>query len=87
MWCVYMLLCEDGTFYTGISNNVEKRFVQHQNGKGGYYTRSHKPVRVVYKEKLNSKSLALKREYEIKKLTREGKRNLTHSISLRVNTE
>lgn len=77
MWFVYILLCEDGTLYTGISNNVKKRFVQHQNGKGGYYTRSHKPVRIVYKEKLKTKGQALKREHEIKKLTREGKRNLT----------
>lgn len=84
MWFVYILECSDGTLYTGISNNVEKRFVQHRNGKGGYYTRSHKPVRIVYKEKLNSKNLALKREYEIKKLTREGKRNLIRSVYMNV---
>lgn len=77
MWFVYILECEDGSFYTGISNNVEKRFLAHKMGKGGYYTRSHKPLRIVYKEQLNSKGQALKREYEIKKLKKEEKRSLT----------
>ena len=76
MWFVYILECEDGSLYTGISNNVEKRFLQHQNGKGGNYTRSHKVQRLIYQEKLNSKSEALKREYEIKKLKRSEKRSL-----------
>jgi len=73
MWFVYILLCEDGSFYTGISNNVKKRFLEHKNGKGGYYTRSHKPIRLVYSEELSTHSEALKREAEIKDWSREKK--------------
>lgn len=73
MWTVYILLCRDNSLYTGISNDVGKRFLEHQSGKGGRYTRSHKPVRVVYQEKLASKSDALKREFEIKSWSRQKK--------------
>ncbi|MDO8576793.1 MAG: GIY-YIG nuclease family protein [Candidatus Daviesbacteria bacterium] len=86
MWYLYILLCKDGSLrkrrfrklslYTGISNNVEKRFLEHKNGKGGKYTRSHKPVRLVYQEKLASHSAALKREFEIKNWTRVKKEAL-----------
>lgn len=73
MWFVYILLCEDDSFYTGISNNLKKRFLDHKSGKGGYYTRSHKPVKIIYTEKLPTKSKALKREAEIKSWSREKK--------------
>lgn len=73
MWYVYILLCEDGTLYTGISNNLEKRFLGHKNGKAARYTRSHKPVKIVYKESLPTHSEALKRESEIKSLSRQKK--------------
>ncbi len=73
MWIVYILLCEDGSFYTGITNNLEKRFSEHKNGKGGRYTRSHKVVKIVYQEELLTHSQALKREAEIKKWSRERK--------------
>lgn len=73
MWVVYILLCEDKSLYTGISNNLEKRFLDHQNGKGGHYTRSHKVVRLIYSEKLPTHSAALKREIEIKSWSREKK--------------
>lgn len=70
MWSVYILLCSDGSFYTGISNNPRKRFLNHKNGKGGAYTRSHKPVRIIYLEKYPDKSSALKRESQIKSWSR-----------------
>ena len=70
---MYILLCQDGSLYTGSTNNLEKRFADHKNGKGGKYTRSHKPVRVVYSEKLETKSAALKREIEIKSWNRNQK--------------
>lgn len=70
MWFVYILLCEDGSFYTGVSNNVQKRFLDHKNGKGGHYTRSHKPVKIIYSENLPTQSEALKREAEIKDWSR-----------------
>lgn len=73
MWYLYILLCKDGSLYTGISNNVEKRFLEHKNGKGGRYTRSHKPLRLVYQEKLQTRSEALKREFEIKSWDRAKK--------------
>ena len=81
MWYVYILLCEDNSLYTGFSNNPDTRFLDHINGKGGRYTRSHKPLRRVYLEQLNSKSEALKREIEIKGWRREKKiRNLKLDI-------
>ncbi len=73
MWYVYILLCADNSLYTGSTNNLEKRFLDHRSGKGGRYTRSHKPLRIIYQEKLNSKSEALKREIEIKSWNRKKK--------------
>ena len=73
MWFIYILLCEDGSFYTGVSNNLKQRFQTHLSGKGGHYTKSHKPVKLIYQEKFNTKSEALKREIEIKSWRREKK--------------
>lgn len=77
MWFVYTLLCEDGSLYTGVSNDPEKRFSDHKNGKGGRYTRSHKVIKLIYKETFNTQSEALKREIEIKSWKKNAKiRNL-----------
>lgn len=73
MWFVYVLLCEDSSLYTGVSNDLEKRFLDHKNGKGGHYTRSHKPIKIIYSEQLSTQSEALKRESEIKSWSREQK--------------
>lgn len=73
MWFVYILQCSDGSFYTGSSNSVEKRFKDHKNGKGGRYTRAHKPIKLIYKETLATKSEALKREFQIKGWKRDKK--------------
>lgn len=73
---VYMLVCEDGSFYLGSTDNVDKRFQAHVGGKGASYTRSHKPVKVVYQEELPDKSSALRREYELKQLSRSKKKQL-----------
>jgi putative endonuclease len=73
MWFVYILLCEDNSLYTGSTNNLEKRFADHKSGKGGKYTRSHKPLKIVYQEPFETKSEALKREIEIKKWNRPKK--------------
>ena len=76
-WCVYMVRCSDGTFYTGITNDLEKRIEAHNSGKdGARYTRSRRPVTLVYSESAGSKSAASRLEYSIKKLTRENKRKL-----------
>ena len=70
---VYMLICEDSSFYIGTTNDVDKRFTKHIAGKGASYTRSHKPIKVVYQEELSDKSAALKREHVLKKLTHTQK--------------
>lgn len=54
-WYVYMLRCEDGSLYTGIASDVEKRFAMHKSGHGAKYTRSHPPVAVVYCEQCSDK--------------------------------
>jgi len=77
MWFVYVLLCSDGSFYTGISNDPRKRFSEHKKGRGGAYTRSHKPVKIIYTEKQLDKSTALRREAEIKSWNRSRKEALT----------
>lgn len=73
MWFVYILLCSDNSLYTGSTNDLEKRFLNHKNGKGGRYTRSHIPLKIVYSEEFQSKSEALKREIEIKSWRRSKK--------------
>ncbi len=72
----YMLKCKDGTLYTGSTNNIENRLVKHRQGKGAKYTRGRLPVELVYLEKCENKSNALKREIEIKKLTKMQKEAL-----------
>ncbi len=66
MYFVYIIECEDGSLYTGITTNVERRFSEHKKGTGGRYTRARKPLRVVYSETQTNRSEALKREAEIK---------------------
>ena len=73
---VYMLICEGGSYYLGSTNDVVKRFQAHLAGKGASYTRSHKPIRIVYREELPDKSMALRREYELKQLTHAQKAQL-----------
>lgn len=73
MWYVYILLCVDGSFYTGITTNLEQRFSDHKNGKGGKFTKTHKVKSLVYSEEVPDKSTALKRELEIKGWSKEKK--------------
>ena len=72
-WHLYILRCRDNSLYTGITNDVEKRFQAHQSGKGAKYTRGRGPLELVYREECGDHSAALKREAEIKKLPRERK--------------
>ena len=76
VWYLYILRCGDGTLYTGITTDVEKRFLQHQSGKGAKYTRGRAPLELVYREECGSHSDALKRELAIKALPREEKQKL-----------
>ncbi|HKC04582.1 MAG TPA: GIY-YIG nuclease family protein [Patescibacteria group bacterium] len=78
MYYIYILLCSDGSYYTGSTNDVEKRFKDHLAGKGARYTKSHKPKKIIYREKFATKSEALKREFEIKKLSKKQKKNIVN---------
>lgn len=73
---VYILRCNDGSLYTGWTNNLEKRIARHNRGKGAKYTRSRLPVEVVYHEAYEESSQARKREAAIKKLSRLEKLEL-----------
>ncbi len=75
-WKLYILRCGDGSLYTGITTDVEKRLEAHSGGKGAKYTRGRGPLEVVYREECGDHSTALKRELEIKKLTHEEKEKL-----------
>ncbi len=76
---VYILLCVDGTFYTGYTKDVQERSRQHENGKGARYTKTHKPKQVAYVEQFESRSQAMKREKAIKKLSHKQKQDLIAS--------
>ena len=76
-WKVYMLRCGDGSLYTGITTDVERRIAEHRSGKGAKYTRGRAPLELVYREECGDHSAALKREAEIKKMSREEKLKLT----------
>jgi putative endonuclease len=76
MYSIYIIRCEDGSLYTGITTDVERRFAEHREGRGGRYTRAHGAVEVVYEERSRDRSSASKREAEIKRLTRAEKLDL-----------
>ena len=73
MYYVYILRCADDSYYTGITNRLQHRLDMHNAGKASHYTAARRPVEIVYKEEQPDKSAALKREYQIKQLTREEK--------------
>lgn len=72
----YILQCGDGSFYTGWTNDLEKRLKAHKEGKGGKYTKAHQPVSLVYYETFPTKEEAMSREWHIKQLTRKEKLSL-----------
>ena len=77
IWHVYMVRCSDGTLYTGITIDLEKRIEAHNSGKdGARYTRSRRPVKLVYSEQVESKSAAAKLECQIKRLPRDKKKRM-----------
>jgi putative endonuclease len=78
-WQVYILLCSDGSLYTGISTDVNRRFAQHAAGSGAKYFRSRAPCRIVYLEADHDRSSASSREMTIKKLSLAEKRALISS--------
>lgn len=72
-WYLYILQCGDGTLYTGITTDVEKRLEVHRSGKGAKYTRGRAPLELVYQEECGIHGDALRRELAVKKLTKEQK--------------
>ena len=77
MYYLYILRCSDGTFYTGITTDLQRRVKEHNEGKtGAKYTWGRRPVKLVYSKKLKNKATALQEEYRIKKLTRKEKMEL-----------
>jgi putative endonuclease len=75
-WKLYILHCSDGTLYTGITTNLERRITEHESGKGAKYTRGRAPLKLVYTESFQTKSSALMREAKIKSLTKAEKMGL-----------
>ena len=81
-WKLYIVRCSDGSLYTGITTDIKRRILEHNYGmKAAKYTRSRRPVKLVYEECHNSHSSALKREYLIKKLSKKSKEKLVEAFS------
>ena len=78
MWYMYVVVCFDNTYYCGITTNLQRRLNQHNGviSGGAKYTRSRRPCKLIYQEEYSNRSLASKREYEFKKLTRKNKENI-----------
>lgn len=75
-WCVYMVLCSDGSLYTGCTNDLAKRVQAHNLGQGAAYTRSRRPVELVYSSPAGNRSLAQSKEARLKQLARKEKEAL-----------
>jgi putative endonuclease len=73
-----MLSCADATLYTGVAKDLPRRVNLHNQGKGAKYTKNRTPVKLVYKERAEDKSSALKREHQIKQMSRQAKIELIH---------
>lgn len=81
-WFVYILRCRDGTFYTGITTDLARRLAQHNKGPlGARYTRTRRPVALVYAEPADSRSAAARREYQLRRMSAAAKRALSASDS------
>jgi putative endonuclease len=78
-YCVYIIQCRGGSFYTGYTKDLDSRMKLHINGKGARYTKMHKPKKLVYVEEFDSRSEAMKREKEVKKLNHSQKLELVKS--------
>ena len=85
-WYLYILRCKDNTLYTGITTDVEKRLEAHRSGKGAKYTRGRGPLELVYRESCENHSEALKREAQIKRLSRQEKELLVKNQEILKNS-
>ena len=80
-WSVYVILADDGSLYTGVTTDLDRRFAEHQSGRGAKYFRGRQPVEVVYRETGHTRSSACVRESEIKKMPRAGKSGLINRLA------
>jgi putative endonuclease len=76
VWSLYILRCGDGSFYTGVTTDIERRLRAHRDGKASRFTRTHRPVDLVYREECGTRSQALSRECAVKSLSRRKKEDL-----------
>jgi putative endonuclease len=83
---VYVILCNDGSFYTGYTRDLDSRIRLHKNGRGARYTRMHKPKKLVYAEEFGSRREAMNREKKIKKLSHHQKLELVRTSNKRSET-
>ena len=79
---VYILLCEDNSWYTGWTTDPIKRFHQHKTGKGARYTKMHRPLKIVYLESFEDKKDAMAREWHIKHMSRQEKEKLIAGVAI-----
>lgn len=79
-WSLYILRCGDGSFYTGVTTDIGRRFRMHQEGKASRFTRTHQPVALVHQETCGSRSQALSRECAVKSMSRKGKEDLVAGL-------
>jgi len=78
-WCVYIVRCSDGSLYTGVTNDMDRRFKMHNDGKGARYTRTRRPVVLVYQENSMTRTRALVRECAIKATPKPKKEKLINA--------
>jgi putative endonuclease len=82
-WFLYVLQCSDGTYYTGVTTNVDRRTKEHNSSKrGAKYTRSRRPTKVIYMTEYNNRSSAQKSEYLFKQLTRKQKEEVINKVKI-----
>ena len=80
-WFLYILECNDGSFYTGITNDMDRRFKMHNDGKASKYTRTRRPVKLLYQESCKGRTNALVRECAVKELPRKKKEELIKLVA------
>jgi len=78
-WFLYLIRCKDGALYTGITTDVDRRFAEHQSGKGAKYLRGKTPLTLAFQQKIGSRSAALKAEASIKKLSKADKETIINT--------
>ena len=85
-WSLYLIRCNSGQLYTGITTDVERRFTEHGEGKGAKFLRGKGPLELVFSEQIGDRSDALKMEIKIKKLRRSEKEIMIQRGSIRLNS-